>query len=79
MCPGRLIAPDVGEVCAGIKGLKPDIEADNEGEDCTHDDGVAVDFEESSIGRRSYRGDAEEEGYEDQDSVDNCGWHRTDN
>ena len=71
---GSLIAPDGGEICAGIECLEPDVQADHQGEDGTEDDGVAVDFEEASVGGRRHGGDAKQEGYEDEGGVDDCGW-----
>ena len=70
---GCLVAPDGQEVCARIESLEPDFKAEGEAENVADDDEVSVDLEECSVGGYGDGGDAEEEGYEDEDSVDDCG------
>ncbi len=76
MSLGSLITPDVREVCTGIEGLKPDVQAEDESEDGAKDDSVTMDFEEGSVGRCGDGGYTEEEGYEDEDGVDDGSWRK---
>lgn len=58
-----LVGEDGGKVGTGLEGIIPDLHAEDEGKDGAENDGVAVYFEEATIGGNGDGGDAQEESY----------------
>jgi len=61
--------PDRGEIRAGLQGVEPEFQSDDERHDGADDDEVAVDLEPGASRGHEERGERGEEGDEDNDGI----------
>ena len=74
---GGLLVPDGCEVDVCFQGAEPDLEANDQGQQCGGDDAQGVELEEEEVALAEESGDGEEEGGEHDECVHQGGCERT--